>query len=163
MTFEQYQYESLKTDIRDKDIRLLCDICGLIEEYGELEEKIKKQAPIEDIMDEAGDIMWYIASFCNERQLDLQSIVATVSYPKQQNIFRLAGILKKTYRDHKKVLSYDYETEIVRFIAFVINERLMQITLPFDEFGIHEIMRRNVVKLQDRLNRGKIKGDGDNR
>ncbi|NPU90220.1 MAG: nucleoside triphosphate pyrophosphohydrolase family protein [Fervidobacterium sp.] len=84
LTFDSYQ-DFAKTTARkivsDNECLLITAI-ALAGESGELCNKIKKivyhghQIDISDIIEELGDILWYIANFCNYYNISLDNIAA---------------------------------------------------------------------------------------
>lgn len=73
----------------------------------------------------------------------------------------VAGVLKKAIRDDNSTLTEEKRTklkdelgDVLWYIAKCANEA---------EFTIEELMARNLIKLEDRLHRDKLRGSGDNR
>ena len=85
MNFTDYQFEAGRTDNADLDYRthkavLLLGICG---EAGELADVVKKQwghgheaPPMDELIDELGDLLWYITRFASIHGIDLEDIAS---------------------------------------------------------------------------------------
>ena len=166
MTINEYQKATETTEIRPQtavvNLRLMCSICGLIEEMEELEEATE----VDDIIKEAGDVFYYIASIARETDMDLESLFDRVEernlIDKKFSTSLPLKLLKKTYRDMNGIMSDDYKSQLWDFLAAVIHE-VVNFCFDFTEMSIEEIMQLNIDKLQDRLKRGVIQGDGDRR
>lgn len=73
----------------------------------------------------------------------------------------VAGKVKKILRDDESVISPDRHEQLVDELGDV----LWYCAMVADELGItlSYAAMRNIDKLEDRMNRGKIQGSGDNR
>ena len=82
MTFEEYQTQAIKTAIyKDK---VVYPALGLVNEAGEVAGKVKKvlrdsdrnfsPEKREEIADEMGDVLWYLAALAMDLNLDLEQI-----------------------------------------------------------------------------------------
>ena len=82
ITMNEYQELALSTALYPKELGLYYTALGLTGEAGEVAEKVKKMIrdnkSIEDcqidIMNELGDVLWYIATCANEFGLTLEEI-----------------------------------------------------------------------------------------
>ena len=77
--YQQFTREGLATDIDKKD-RLPYFALGLSGEVGELNNMLtkkhfrKKLIPMDDIVSEIGDVMWYLTNVCNALDVDLVTV-----------------------------------------------------------------------------------------
>lgn len=163
MTYNEYQELTKTTDIRPQtavvNLRLMCSICGLIEELEELEETFYNCNAItkeDNILSEAGDVLYYIASCAIETGISMEEI-ARITLLDNEKYVNPAKILKKTYRDFNGTMPDHYKTRFHEYLAL-----LLQCIVPA-YIDIEEAMTYNIAKLQDRLERNCIKGDGDTR
>lgn len=155
MTLNQYQELAKGTDCRDEKIKMICNGFGLV---GELEEyKNTDSDDLENVMKEAGDVMWYCASICNCLDVDLQDICGIGVNSGSLNK-PIAEVFKKVYRDNEGIFNNWYKDYILNYINWVI-----MWNLPYGEENLSEIMQKNIDKLYSRKERGVIKGNGDNR
>ncbi len=87
MTFQQYQEQSRVTaKYPDSGQNFVYPTLGLVGEAGEVAEKIKKalrdhagvvdEARKKEIMEELGDVLWYMAQLSTELGLDLEDVAA---------------------------------------------------------------------------------------
>lgn len=84
MTFTKYQKQSAMTAIYPKKIGLFYTVLGLAGEAGEIANKVKKilrdnkgkLTPLvkEQLRDECGDCLWYLAALSREIGIDLDKI-----------------------------------------------------------------------------------------
>lgn len=103
MNFDDYQIEARKTAIYpDVGFNLIYPTLGLNGEAGEIAEKIKKLIRDgrneqtyefrEAILQELGDVLWYVAALCSELNVSMSLVAAD-------------NIAKLTDRDMRDVLS----------------------------------------------------------
>jgi hypothetical protein len=148
MTLTTYQKKARETDIRQQtasvNLRLVCSVLGLIEEIEEYKENPS--------VSEAGDIMWYIASICTELGINL---VEVQTRPDYSTVISVAKLLKKTLRDHDGCMPVQYKQDMLTYLRRVYR------SIPED--SIPQVLEHNIFKLQDRLQRNVISGDGDSR
>lgn len=94
ITFNKYQEDAMRTKVYDKSISLMYPALGLNGEAGEVAEKVKKiyrddsgnisHNKREEISDELGDILWYVAAMCED-------IGVTMDYVAKRNLDKLAS------------------------------------------------------------------------
>jgi NTP pyrophosphatase (non-canonical NTP hydrolase) len=151
MTLTEYQEEAMKTDIRKQyakvNLRLVCSVLGLIEEVEEYE----KARNYKDIVSESGDILWYIASICKELDIDIEEI----NKQHTSSLISPAKIMKKTLRDYDGMMPEHYKQNMIDYMRVQYNR--------LHPFIVQGAMHRNIEKLQSRLQRNVITGDGDTR
>ncbi len=73
----------------------------------------------------------------------------------------VAGKIKKVFRDKDGVISDETRDALKAELGDVL-WYIAQVATELD-LSLEEIAEYNITKLYDRLERGKIKGDGDNR
>lgn len=96
MTVQEYQELAMRTKNNDltRDQLLLDGVLGLCGESGEVADMLKKHLfqghdfKKEDLINELGDVMWYIALICESQHLSLNGIMV-------RNIDKL----EKRYKD----------------------------------------------------------------
>lgn len=177
MDFKTYQTESRKTATYpglDKDISYpLMGLCG---ECGELFEKFKKvlrdnkgeMSPdrIDGIISECSDILWYLFQIYSELKIDFQDNYTEVSVDqtKIKSVLHILVAMHCTVSDitiyclsSNKTLIGEL-TDKANILIAIIKEicKICGVT-------IEKVMEYNIKKLQDRLNRNVICGDGDKR
>jgi len=165
MTYNEYQEATKTVEIRPQtatvNLRLMCSICGLLEEKEELFTANSES----DIVKEAGDVLFYIASIAIETGITMEELkqrfteIEVVSYVNTLPL----KILKKTYRDMGGAMSKEYKNRLWGYLSITLYDILAFLSFNSIETTIEEIMEMNIAKLQDRLARGVIKGDGDTR
>jgi len=84
MNFSDYQTQAVKTAIYDDADYIVYPALGLLSEAGEVAGKVKKVLRDhkgnftpelrEQIADEAGDVLWYLASLCSDLGVDMASV-----------------------------------------------------------------------------------------
>lgn len=80
MDFDEYQDATEETAIYPEDIGLIYTTLGLAGESGEIAEKLKKflregdDEYIEEMEDELGDVLWYLARVADELDLSLDDV-----------------------------------------------------------------------------------------
>jgi NTP pyrophosphatase (non-canonical NTP hydrolase) len=95
MEFNEYQRQAVSTAIYNQKFNIVYPALGLGNEAGELQGKIKKlmrDGDLEDIsiaqwdnlVDEAGDVLWYLAVLCIDLGIDLD-VVARRTVEKLQD------------------------------------------------------------------------------
>jgi NTP pyrophosphatase (non-canonical NTP hydrolase) len=149
-------------------------ILGLIDEWGEFIEHLASASDnssnneewVHSLIKEHGDWVWYTTAFCNVNNINLESIfiessikdIITVSnIPVTAQLLRLAGSVKKFYRDGKPI---DNE----KIIKVFINMNHIG-NLVAEKFGytFPQVLETNYNKLIKRRETNTIHGDGDNR
>lgn len=81
MDASDYQTEAVKTAIYPDQYEITYPLLGLIGEVGEFANKYKKvfrdgkAFPSEDMRDELGDVLWYVANLCEDAGLDMGDVM----------------------------------------------------------------------------------------
>lgn len=83
MDFTEYQKRANKTAIYPRDRGLIYTVLGLESEAGEIAGKVKKwirkdtsyDEMLGELIEEIGDIVWYVAQLCTELDFSLEEIV----------------------------------------------------------------------------------------
>lgn len=142
---------------------------GLIEEWGEADQaavewaRIAMEANKEEYIllggptaqelwvKELGDVLWYLAAL--EREIRFSDSEGSFcDHPKE-----IAGLVKKIIRGDA---GRDRRMDRLRARATGLLQRFH---CSASDKTLIEAMEKNIAKLSDRLDRGVIKGDGDNR
>jgi NTP pyrophosphatase (non-canonical NTP hydrolase) len=84
MRFDEYQALAIRTKNQDLNptLRRAVSALGLVGEAGELADYIKKEvghnhtSDLDHIAKELGDVLWYIASVCDEYGLSMQDVAS---------------------------------------------------------------------------------------
>lgn len=94
-TLNEYQEKALKTAVFNREHAMSYLVLGLVGESAEIGNKWKKHLrgdekppSYEEMADELGDVLWYVAGLANELGVDLQEIA-------QNNIDKLADRAKR--------------------------------------------------------------------
>lgn len=164
MTFDEYQESAYKTAIyKDK---IIYPSLGLINEMGEFLEKFDNpsQYGMVEVAHEAGDVMWYIAALCTDlgiRCSTLENDDNEPFYDSFMYLSRLAGKVKKWMRDENKELTAEFVSSLQGLLSKIysmFNGCYAQLSYPMEE-----IYRQNLDKLNSRMARNVIQGNGDYR
>lgn len=83
MEIKEYSEQAKRTlaDLNNKELDNIHMVLGIFTEGGELADVFKKNLaygkPIDwiNVQEEIGDLMWYIANFCNINNFDLEKII----------------------------------------------------------------------------------------
>ena len=168
MTLNEYQQKTHETAVYPQECAKEYLLLGLAGEVGEICNKYKKtirdNKPIDDddMISELGDVMWYVSELCNLYKLNFDKIMERATWRNLINvnlnitklIFNLVTYISKILnKDSKVVIKHTFE-------YFSVD--ILYIMKKFD-IQLHEVLSKNIAKLQDRKNRGVIKGSGDNR
>jgi hypothetical protein len=149
MTYNEYQKLITTTDIRNKtttvNLRLMCSICGILEELEELEGaawnlSIDKIPNDLDVLSECSDVLWHIASIGIETDITMEEL-QTRKLPINNKYTNPAKILKKTYRDFNGNMPDKYKEQLWDYLAFIL-----QCILPA-YVDIEQAMIYNINKL----------------
>jgi NTP pyrophosphatase (non-canonical NTP hydrolase) len=89
------------------------------------------------------------------------SVIAYYALGLADESGEVAGKVKKLYRDLDGKLTEEYKKEIAKELGDVL-WYLSQLCTKF-ELDLKDVAQMNIDKLYSRLERGQIKGSGDNR
>jgi NTP pyrophosphatase (non-canonical NTP hydrolase) len=180
-SLRQYQTESRKTAIYpDLGQNLWDPSLGLIEELEELWEGVRvgcglagsKQASAE-----AGDVAWYIAQICTELDLDLEVVVSLCRpdgggmgwhrlWKEASGLDSISpGFIAKTAEKWYRDGGTPNRLQHFVFICQYCWHRSVDSNVNFSpEYpDVWAILSANIAKLNDRMDRNVITGDGDDR
>lgn len=156
-----------KKGYRVEGMKLVYPLLGIVGEYAELTQKIKSQAPClpEEIVKEAGDVMWYVVAFCIDAGISSHIVITDgthIASPSEDLMIDFFGYLseavKKYLRDGK---SLDVDT-VYSYLTFIV-ARVVYLAHKFAGADRNTILLTNMEKLRSRKARNVIHGDGDNR
>lgn len=171
-----YQKEALRTAFYPNfGNNILYPIVALFEEVGELCEKLEivkyedldqkatKERHLE-IIKELGDILWYSAMVYHELGEEF-SFKLEKTFMTPFKLFlktsKIAGIIKKSQRDNNGELTDEKRKELLELLDFVLSF-VHNVAYQID-FNIREVCSMNIEKIDDRIKRGTLSGEGDNR
>lgn len=176
MRLKDYTEKARLTAIYPKERGREYVIFGLIDELGEVSEKLDLERPDDEIIKELGDVMWYVASTIEE--FGFQEVFELFEQSRKMNVTKnnaekemgkialqhgakLAGRMKKIMRDDDQL----YTKEKVDEIYLILRSILKAVIIIVNKMGLNftDIFQRNIDKLYDRQERGMLQGDGDNR
>lgn len=181
MKLLDYQKRAIKNRIYDQSVAFPYILLGLCGEVSELIEKMINYSGTRDcqrlLSKEVGDIYWYIAAWCEENQIDINSIEKLNAVDKnneQQIIFRLILCSGEIAEIGKKALRDDFEESISKNVfpeqklsAININLSILLHLLKLVEnhYGIFraDVLDQNIEKIEKRKQDNVIQGSGDER
>jgi NTP pyrophosphatase (non-canonical NTP hydrolase) len=188
MDFETYIEKTRETAVYPEDYERDYIIHGLVNEIGELLEKVedpnldKDQVPVkyshsspkhvEEMADELGDAMWYLARIFDHFDFDVsvgwlkaKAHQDSISHEEGQKLVKEAFVQASKINGHQKKSVRDDvdKKDLIRADVFGIYKKLSKASHHLGVFNLEVVMNRNLDKLFDRKERGKLKGDGDNR
>jgi len=172
----------------DVDISMIYPGLGLVGECGEVAEKVKKlyrddngkltDKRKEAIRKELGDCCWYLSNLCSDTDCDLQMCYEMKNSSQTQKVRLMEWPQLVLYMNRCASLVaealeswyYDYACHLgerSRFVAIAHN--VTKVLACIEEFAIRcnctleNVYTGNIEKLLSRQERGKLKGDGDDR
>ncbi len=159
MTFNDYVGQAMTTSTFKKREKAIT--CGLFGLAGEVHEYLESPSK-----DELGDCFWYIALLSKTLEIipERIDIISHVSLETKDVIDELQEVAKKVYRDY----DYDFvsapDTLSEKFMIRFNQVYSCLMNTAFTIYGSPQaVWERNIEKLFDRMDRGVIKGEGDNR
>ena len=172
----------------DPNLCMIYPGLGLVGECGEVAEKIKKlyrddngilaEKRKEAIKKELGDCCWYLSNICSDTDSDLLTCYEMKSISQTNEIrgMEFPQLVLHMNRCASVVAAaleswyYSYDCRLGERSRFVsITHNITKILVSIEELAIRcdctleDIYTINIEKLLSRKERGKIKGDGDNR
>ena len=186
MDYKEYSEKATTTAIYPNSGKnIIYPILGLIGESGEIADKLRYMNSVEDkkvnteVAKEIGDVYWYINAICFETGLDFADILNrpylgdnNAKYSDLKIVIdcstelmvissQFAEKTKKLVRDRNGVVDDKY-IEFVDLLLTSVAQCLFDICYRL-RVDVKEVLKINIDKLFSRKERGKLKGDGDNR
>lgn len=176
MKVDQYQQLARTTAIYPS--KVVYPALGLVGECGEVVDKLFYTPYSEGLLQENGDVCWYIANLAYDCGVDLSECFKSDSFRVAQdnysgptemyvelmsNLGRISEAVKKMIRDDDGVLT-DSKKKIILGSLYQIYIVLTE--LVYTVIGEPTLERSailNVEKLKSRQERDVLKGDGDDR
>ena len=157
----------------DKDVLkntggIIYTIFGLVGECGEFMElyegiKYPNAVPREQVVKEAGDVCWYIVEVLKELEIPVDVLSSIMETDVCESILtlacRCAELTKKKIRDSGP--SGVYITGIIQCLRCILHN--LEKILLGSGISLQEVFDTNNKKLLSRMERGKLKGEGDDR
>jgi len=175
-TWKDYVEFTRTTAVYPKEKELEYLLLGIIDEIGEFKLKLIDNTSQESLIDELGDVCWYVARITDnlnmvenmlfslddlDEEIDDEFLTLDFALRTTDNMImeycRLAGNMKKFIRDgndSKMILAKENVLHLISYIIVIAKDL---------DSTIKDSILLNVDKLSDRKDRGKLKGDGDNR
>lgn len=173
MTFGEYQKQAIKcAQYPNKGKNITYPLLGLIGETGEVAEKIKKMIRDDNgiltddrraaISKELGDVLWYTQAVSFEKRIC--PAICLKQNPHSISGFEnnLFDLQEYVYFLAKECRAVACSGDSVYHSIVCIIECVNRLALSID-MSLNTIAQENLDKLFSRLERGTIKGDGDNR
>ena len=167
MNYNDYQRSCRATAIYPAYAATVYPVLGLLDEIGELQEKLFHAAPREEVLKECGDVLWYCAIVADDCGIQFARVVAemgSVAYtPAYMHLpaSRIAGIVKKVIRDDNGFMNTDTRGAVSINLSEVV--ACVQYWATEHASTLDEVCALNLAKLKSRADRGVISGSGDNR
>lgn len=166
MKLNEYQQEAKKTAIYDEKYKIVYPVLGIVEEIDEFLVKIydPSSPPMEEVIKEAGDVMWYLSALMSDLGLPLSCLKLddeTDITDLDTTGAKLAGKTKKWMRDKKCVVDQQFIDDMVHLASKVytgVHSYCHQCMYPFEN-----VLIKNIDKLRSRMERNVLTGSGDNR
>ena len=183
MNITEYQKLARSTAVYPKiNDNLLYPTLGLMGEFGEVAEKLKKairddnyvitDAKKTDIIKEVGDVYWYIGAVASEAGIELEEI----SFNDQsfhidnldiyQSLFFLHGSVNSIAQHCRIILSGNEYSEFAKpYLKQILQSFVEELNrfLKKIDINMEQVLETNIAKLLDRKNRNVLSGSGDNR
>jgi len=178
MKFIDYAKAARSTAIYRISEAITYPTLGLVNEIGELTDKIYGKVDHYHVSEEIGDILWYIFNLALDCEIDtsmlmencesFSDIKSTDQYCAGflygelfSNAGKICGIVKKIFRDRNGDISLKQRDGI----CSLLNTMLIQLAslATIRGWSIDKIAQENIQKLSSRQERGMLKGEGDNR
>lgn len=163
ITFNEYMEKTGDTAVyprRGYREGLMYVALGLVNEAAEFE------VTVDDILGEAGDVMYYAAEIFNHfGDVDVDALILHVDREYNDALHmsalaaEVAGLVKKVWRDGD--LSEEKVRSIFGYTASVIAE--VEAVVKFYDYSLSDVLQYNLDKLASRKERGVLHGSGGNR
>lgn len=127
--------------------------------FGEMIEYAENQVP-----DELGDILYYLVAYVFEHGKDLAEIIATSEYVPMTDplipLGKIAEAEKKRFRtggELSKARVFSIDINLALIVKWLVEEAKTY------DLTLYDVMVNNLVKLEDRLQRGVLHSEGSER
>lgn len=171
-SFAEYAAAAADTAVYpDRGANLPYAVLGLVEEIGELAEKVHERAERHEIAAEAGDVYWYLAAICHEAGIPpagvdlLRYRVGSLAQIPEMMLRTAAvvvcGCAKKAIRDTGGVLPDVKRPAVAGAVSTLLH--LLSCVAAEIRYAPEQVWEYNLQKLQSRKQRGTLHGSGDNR
>lgn len=160
MNLNDYQLQAMRTSPEDHD-RLKNGCLGLIGESGEIVDIVKKYMfqskadtplPVDKLIDEMGDVLWYIAETVSGMGLDLWTALKgngelefKGSITLEECAVLLSSVATSTYTRCFVEKNYEIAIYEIHYIYATLMEMCKKINTTIDE-----VAERNIAKLKKR-------------
>ena len=137
---------------------------GIVGEYFEFVEALESDSDLEEIILEAGDVLWYISELANHLGMKLDEGECTSQFPKElanTNLAYIAENSKKLLGYGKEIdtpqMKYHLEVMVTRVVSLLYLDLFdAGLITVFKKYGsrykaLSLIMERNIAKLQKRF------------
>lgn len=169
LDFQQYREDIKKFVTYPATLTVIYPTLGLVGELGELSFADTDDTYIKEL----GDVMWYIAALSNDLNVTheemLQFRSEKISINHLQLVSKITELVKKWLRGDDSIntltLGSDRRNKIIKhLLQLLYGLYTSSIHTSIDcRYTLQEAMHCNIDKLNSRLHRDCIKGDGDNR
>ena len=166
MKYEEYELICSKTAIYPEELAAPYLALGLCSEAAELTQTKTRTEYVKEL----GDCQWYITRLANHYGFTLRGLAqeaalyAPTTDAERQLIEQaglLAGLIKKQIRDGAKWTGEEREESRQKVRGTLISCTRHSMALARGEYTT--VLRKNAEKLLSRMERGKLRGSGDNR
>lgn len=165
MNIKEYIPIVKKTEIYPEKVNVVYLYLGLTGELSELRDSLEDynngKTDINSVVQEVGDVMWYIVSISERLNIstvylvnNFKEIISNVGIVRTDHI---AEDIKKYYRDGKPI----DKIKVMHCLGYVLYS--LEDFLSVLDYTIEEILQLNYDKLTKRFNESKLHGDGSNR
>lgn len=168
MTIEEFALKSKETMIYKGHKELVtCMFCGILGEYKEVEYEINSQDSINNklhknkVLAELGDLAFYVYGLSSYYNY-IPTGTTGECFCMDEHAPMLAEVIKKTIRDDDWCLRNEARVDSFKYIMETLHAYIIWVCEQYD-FTLSEVLEYNVEKLQSRMKRGVIGGDGSNR
>ncbi len=163
MDWNTYQAQAATTAVYPISAKLQYPVFGLCGEAGEVMERLKRSLrsgkPIDrdGLIDELGDVLWYISAICTDIGITLSAVVMPSGsdftlVAAAIRLYKTAGDIASGYLRGR--LIHPYLPKAVQMLSCIAHHL---------DFSMQDVMVRNLAKLKDRQERNKLQGEGGDR
>lgn len=142
-----------------KNFGLVYCVLGIMDELTEVQQKLDEE-DYEGAFTEKFDVVWYICALCKELNISFEDLISEYfecGSPKQEVDFNVFGIVKKFYRDDKKIIIEKFKNNfLLPTLEWLFKDSV-------SETDFQRGLEENYQKLLRRRTNNTIHGDGDKR